>query len=247
MTATEGVPVAHIAGAAAKPGSVASRQAPADLTLSFVDEATVRAVVAAAGEPEWLLAERLEGLRSFDALPIETNPLYTTYVDLRNAKLAATRPSLALPSASPRIASLSIYTGEAVRRGNTFVTNGLMLDFTVQGARPGEEVRRAVDAADRERLQELRADTRIQVQRPQQTESDGKVGGKTRRHKSPASQPHLASSSVGAQQQAHEEYQRCHGTRIDAVHKGGNQYARQGETLHVARQEPALRRRRPGC
>ena len=29
---------------------------------------------------------------------------------------------------------------EAVRRGNTFVTNGLMLDLTVQGARPGDEV-----------------------------------------------------------------------------------------------------------
>jgi hypothetical protein len=29
---------------------------------------------------------------------------------------------------------------EAVRRGNTFVSNGLMLDFTVQGARPGDEV-----------------------------------------------------------------------------------------------------------
>jgi len=29
---------------------------------------------------------------------------------------------------------------EAVRRGNTFVTNGLMLDFTVNGARPGDEV-----------------------------------------------------------------------------------------------------------
>ena len=29
---------------------------------------------------------------------------------------------------------------DAVRRGNTFVTNGLMLDFTVQGARPGDEV-----------------------------------------------------------------------------------------------------------
>jgi hypothetical protein len=29
---------------------------------------------------------------------------------------------------------------EAVRRGNTFVTNGLMLDFTVQGARPGDEL-----------------------------------------------------------------------------------------------------------
>ena len=33
---------------------------------------------------------------------------------------------------------------EAVRRGNTFVTNGLMLDFTVQGAHPGDEV----DAGD---------------------------------------------------------------------------------------------------
>jgi Fe-S cluster assembly scaffold protein SufB len=102
MSPAEG---AHVTGAAAKPSSVASRQAPADLTLSFVDEATVRAVAAAAGEPEWLLAERLEGLKAFEALPIESNPLYTTYVDLRNAKLAATRPSLALPSASAKIAT----------------------------------------------------------------------------------------------------------------------------------------------
>jgi hypothetical protein len=33
---------------------------------------------------------------------------------------------------------------EAVRRGNTFVTNGIMLDFTVQDARPGDEL----DVAD---------------------------------------------------------------------------------------------------
>jgi Fe-S cluster assembly protein SufB/Fe-S cluster assembly protein SufD len=105
MTAPEGAPTAHIAGAAATPTSVASRQAPTDLTLSFVDEATVREVAAAAGEPEWLLAERLEGLRSFDALPIETNPLYTTYVDLRNAKLAATRPTLGRPDAAAAIAT----------------------------------------------------------------------------------------------------------------------------------------------
>jgi Fe-S cluster assembly scaffold protein SufB len=84
---------------------VASRQAPTDLTLSFVDEATVRAVSAAAGEPEWLLAERLEGLRAFDALPMETNPLYTTYVDLRNAKLAATRPALARAGAAGEVAT----------------------------------------------------------------------------------------------------------------------------------------------
>jgi Fe-S cluster assembly scaffold protein SufB len=105
MTPAERAPVANIAGAAATPTAVASRQAPTDLTLSFVDEATVRAVSAAGDEPEWLLAERLEGLKAFHALPIETNPLYTTYVDLRNAKLAATRPSLAGPRASANVAT----------------------------------------------------------------------------------------------------------------------------------------------
>jgi Fe-S cluster assembly scaffold protein SufB len=77
---------------AAAPRVVATRQSPIDLTLSFVDEATVRGVAAAGGDAEWLLADRLAGLASFAALPIETNPLYTTYVDLRNARLADVRP-----------------------------------------------------------------------------------------------------------------------------------------------------------
>jgi Fe-S cluster assembly scaffold protein SufB len=72
--------------------SAPARQAPTDLTLSFIDEATVRAVAAAAADPEWLLADRLAGLRGFDALPIESNQLYTSYVDLRNAHLSAVRP-----------------------------------------------------------------------------------------------------------------------------------------------------------
>jgi Fe-S cluster assembly scaffold protein SufB len=75
---------------APKPAVV--RQSPTDLTLSFVDEATVRAVAAAAGDAEWMLADRLAGLAAFNELPMETNPLYTTYVDLRNAKLADARP-----------------------------------------------------------------------------------------------------------------------------------------------------------
>ncbi len=104
MTAAEGAPAAHVTAAAATPTSVASRQAPTDLTLSFVDDATVRAVSAAAGDPDWLLAERLEGLRAFEALPIETNPLYTTYIDLRNAKLAATRPLLGHAGTAAEIA-----------------------------------------------------------------------------------------------------------------------------------------------
>jgi Fe-S cluster assembly scaffold protein SufB len=70
----------------------AIRQAPADLTLTFVDEAHVRGLSAANGEPEWLLADRLEGLRAFDALPIETSQLYTPYIDLRNAHLADVKP-----------------------------------------------------------------------------------------------------------------------------------------------------------
>ena len=83
---------ANAAGAHAARPTPPARQAPTDLTLTFVDEATVRATAAAAADPDWLLADRLEGLRGFEALPIESNQLYTTYVDLRNARLSAVRP-----------------------------------------------------------------------------------------------------------------------------------------------------------
>ncbi len=42
----------------------------------------------AATEPDWLTDDRHAALERFDALPIETNQLYTTYVDLRAADLA---------------------------------------------------------------------------------------------------------------------------------------------------------------
>jgi Fe-S cluster assembly scaffold protein SufB len=74
----------------ARPSPV--RQAPTDLTLTFADEATVRGVAAAAADPDWMLADRLEGLRRFEALPLESNQLYTPYVDLRNAHLGSVRP-----------------------------------------------------------------------------------------------------------------------------------------------------------
>jgi Fe-S cluster assembly scaffold protein SufB len=94
MTHPEGAPAGN-AGAAAAPATLsarAARQAPMDLTLTFVDEAAVRALSAASDEPDWLLADRLEGLRAFEALPIETNTLYTPYIDLRNAHLADVKP-----------------------------------------------------------------------------------------------------------------------------------------------------------
>ena len=97
MSAAEVAPEAHVTGAnaAGKSGarpSAPARQAPTDLTLGFVDETTVRGVAAAAGDPDWLLADRLAALRGFEALPIESSRLYTPYVDLRNARLAAVRP-----------------------------------------------------------------------------------------------------------------------------------------------------------
>ncbi len=91
MTAEEGAAAGQAAGTAGQ-AAAASRVAPSDLTLSFVTEATVRSVAAAAVDPDWLVADRLTGLRAFEALPIETNPLYTTYIDLRNARLAGARP-----------------------------------------------------------------------------------------------------------------------------------------------------------
>lgn len=96
MTAAEGAKAAAAPTAGPAASRPSARQAPTDLTLSFVDEATVREVAATRGDPDWLLADRLAGLRAFDALPIETNPLYTTYVDLRNAHLAGMRPVPAL-------------------------------------------------------------------------------------------------------------------------------------------------------
>jgi Fe-S cluster assembly scaffold protein SufB len=99
MTAAEGAEGADrvhgevaVAGQPVARTQTPARQLPTDLTLTFVDEAAVRSVASAAADPDWLLADRLAGLRGFEALPIESNRLYTPYVDLRNAHLAAVRP-----------------------------------------------------------------------------------------------------------------------------------------------------------
>jgi Fe-S cluster assembly scaffold protein SufB len=73
------------------------RQSPTELTLTFTDEATVRQQSKLLEEPRWLLDERLAAFARFAELPIESNRLYTTYVDLRNARLADVRPSSEAP------------------------------------------------------------------------------------------------------------------------------------------------------
>ncbi len=62
----------------------AARRAPADLSFTL-DETTVEAL--AAGEPDWLVADRRAALELFASLPSEGNQLYTPYIDLRGAAL----------------------------------------------------------------------------------------------------------------------------------------------------------------
>ena len=56
------------------------------LDLPFAGEESVRRISASNGEPEWLLADRLAALKLYEDLPVETNSLFTLYVDLRAAK-----------------------------------------------------------------------------------------------------------------------------------------------------------------
>src|SRR5687767_9751179 len=58
------------------------------LKLPFAGEDIVRAISKTANEPDWLLADRLAGLAAYLDLPIETNNLFTLYVDLRAARWA---------------------------------------------------------------------------------------------------------------------------------------------------------------
>jgi Fe-S cluster assembly protein SufD len=78
--------------------SRAARRGPMDLPLGYATEATVRARAAAASEPDWLVADRLAGLARHAELPIETNRLYTLYVDLRDADLEGVRPYVDAPA-----------------------------------------------------------------------------------------------------------------------------------------------------
>ncbi len=73
----------------------ASRRGPADLPFDFADRGLVDALVAERGEPDWLRDERLAALAAYESLPVESNRLYTPYVDLRAADLTTVRPYVA--------------------------------------------------------------------------------------------------------------------------------------------------------
>ncbi len=89
------------------------RRAPADLPFAFADRALADALATERSEPDWLRAERVAASAAFEALPIEPNQLYTTYLDLRNADLLTARPYVVTASAPNPIASVQLPEGVA--------------------------------------------------------------------------------------------------------------------------------------
>lgn len=77
----------------------APRRSPADLPFRFADRALAETLAAERAEPDWLLAERIAAAAAFEALPTESNQLYTPYVDLRGALLDDVRPWVRTASA----------------------------------------------------------------------------------------------------------------------------------------------------
>ena len=59
------------------------RRAPADLPFGFADRGLAQALAAERDEPAWLRQERLAAFAAFESLPVESNQLYTPYIDIQ--------------------------------------------------------------------------------------------------------------------------------------------------------------------
>ena len=64
----------------------------APLSLPWASESHVRSTSEALGEPEWLLAERMDALARIIDTPSEPNQLFTPYLDLRAVDFGAVQP-----------------------------------------------------------------------------------------------------------------------------------------------------------
>src|SRR3954451_15441580 len=65
---------------------------PDALKLPFAGEEVIDRISAGTHEPDWLRADRRAALALYEDLPIETNSLFTLYVDLRGARFAEIEP-----------------------------------------------------------------------------------------------------------------------------------------------------------
>jgi Fe-S cluster assembly scaffold protein SufB len=91
-----------------------ARRGPADLPFTFPIVDLARALASERSEPDWLLAERVGAAEAYDALPLEKNQLYTTYVDMRSSDLTAVQPYIRTAAApAPASAPASVPEGVA--------------------------------------------------------------------------------------------------------------------------------------
>jgi Fe-S cluster assembly scaffold protein SufB len=74
----------------------APRRSPTELPVTFLDRAFVDALVAEREEPAWLRDDRLAALELFGRLEVESNRLYTPYLDLRAARIEDAAPYTAV-------------------------------------------------------------------------------------------------------------------------------------------------------
>jgi Fe-S cluster assembly scaffold protein SufB len=68
------------------------RRAPSDLPFRFAERDLALALADGRREPDWLRDERLAAAAAFGSMPVESNQLYTPYIDLRAASLDDVRP-----------------------------------------------------------------------------------------------------------------------------------------------------------
>ena len=78
-----------------------ARRPPAELPFTFADAALAAALGEGRGEPEWLREDRAAAAADFARLPVESNELYTSYVDFRASDLSGVRPFLLVADAPP--------------------------------------------------------------------------------------------------------------------------------------------------
>lgn len=93
---TTAAPAAQPESSAPKVPATRPRRRPADLPFDFATAELVEVLVTERAEPDWLAADRRAAFAAYEALPIEGNQLYTTYVDLRPADLFGARPWVAV-------------------------------------------------------------------------------------------------------------------------------------------------------
>jgi len=134
----------------ASPRPRPARQGLTDFTLPVRRE-DVEDIAAAANDPDWLRVDRSAAFDAFEALPAETNLLYTTYIDLRAANLGSAQLTrsprtdgapIALPDGADGLLVVAegdltgtVLSAEATAAGVTFSTIADVLAHRPERAR----------------------------------------------------------------------------------------------------------------